>query len=42
MTASLWILTEEGWIEPRQGEGVDIYLFTYGNDYKEALNDFTV
>lgn len=34
------ILTEEGWIEPRQGEGVDIYLFTYGNDYKEALNDF--
>lgn len=34
------ILTEEGWIEPRQGEGVDIYLFAYGNDYKEALNDF--
>ena len=34
------ILTEDGWIAPRQGEGVDIYLFTYGNDYKEALNDF--
>lgn len=34
------ILTEDGWIAPRQGDGVDIYLFTYGNDYKEALNDF--
>ena len=34
------LLTEDGWIEPRQGEGVDIYLFAYGSDYKEALNDF--
>ena len=34
------ILTEDGWIKPREGDGVDIYLFAYGTDYKEALKDF--
>lgn len=34
------ILDESGWVLPRDGEGVDIYLFAYGNDYKEALGDF--
>lgn len=34
------ILDENGWVLPRKGEGADIYLFAYGNDYKEALGDF--
>lgn len=38
--SSSLILDEAGWVRPRQGEGEDIYLFAYGNDYKEALGDF--
>ena len=33
-------LDENGWTQVRTGDGVDIYVFAYGNDYKEALNDF--
>ncbi|MCD8076495.1 MAG: DUF5110 domain-containing protein [Lachnospiraceae bacterium] len=34
------LLTEEGWVEPRRGEGIDLYLFAYGSDYKQALKAF--
>ena len=34
------VLDENGWTQVRTGDGVDIYVFAYGNDYKEALNDF--
>ena len=38
--ASKLVLDENGWTQVRTGDGVDIYVFAYGNDYKEALNDF--
>lgn len=34
------LLTEDGWVSPREGEGIDLYLFAYGCDYREALKDF--
>lgn len=34
------LLNEEGWVEPRKPNGSDIYLFVYGNRYREALKDF--
>ena len=34
------VLTEDGWVETRQGEGTDLYFWGYGHDYKEALKDF--
>ena len=33
------VLTENGWIEPRQGNKKDIYFFGYGNRYEEAVKD---
>ncbi|MCD7736544.1 MAG: alpha-xylosidase, partial [Lachnospiraceae bacterium] len=38
--SSSLVLTEDGWIEPRKCDGIDMYLFVYGCDYKEALRDF--
>lgn len=34
------LLTEDGWVEPRNGGGEDIYFFGYGHDYLECLKDF--
>ncbi len=33
-------ITEDGWIAPRTGDAQDIYLFLYGCEYEDALNDF--
>lgn len=34
------LLTEDGWVEPRKGEAVDLYFFGYGHSYEECLRDF--
>lgn len=34
------LLTEDGWVEPRNQKGEDIYFFGYGREYKACLNDF--
>lgn len=34
------LLTETGWVEPRNGSCNDIYFFGYGHDYLQALKDF--
>lgn len=34
------ILTEDGWIAPRQESCVDLYFFGYGHRYLDALKDF--
>ena len=34
------VLTEDGWVEPRQSAGKDLYFWGYGHDYREALKDF--
>ena len=34
------LIREDGWVEPRQGDGVDLYFFGYGHDYQDCLRDF--
>ncbi|MHB8061653.1 MAG: glycoside hydrolase family 31 protein [Ruminiclostridium sp.] len=34
------ILNEEGWVEPRRRNVIDVYFWGYGRDYKECLKDF--
>lgn len=34
------LLTEDGWIAPREGERKDIYFFGYGREYIACLKDF--
>lgn len=34
------LLTEDGWVEPRRGENIDIYFFGYGHQYQRCLKDF--
>ncbi len=34
------VFTEEGTVEPRNGERVDLYFFGYGHRYLECLKDF--
>lgn len=34
------VLTEDGWVEPRTGGGIDIYFFGYGREYLDCLRDF--
>jgi alpha-glucosidase (family GH31 glycosyl hydrolase) len=34
------VLTSDGWVEPRKNSIQDIYFFSYGYDYKQALRDF--
>ena len=34
------ILTEDGWVAPRNQGGEDLYFWGYGHDYLEALRDF--
>ncbi len=34
------VLTCDGWVEPRKSGIQDIYFFSYGYDFKQALRDF--
>ena len=34
------ILREDGWVEPRPKDYIDIYFWAYGHDYRGALRDF--
>ncbi len=34
------LLTEDGWVEPRKPEILDLYFFGYGHSYEECLKDF--
>lgn len=34
------IITEDGWVEARKRENIDMYFFGYGRDYLECLKDF--
>ena len=34
------VITEDGWIRPREIDGIDIYFFGYGHDYLDCLKDF--
>lgn len=34
------VLTEDGWVRPADGKGIDLYFFGYGHDYRRCLNDF--
>ncbi|MDQ4055609.1 MAG: glycoside hydrolase family 31 protein [Actinomycetota bacterium] len=31
------LLTEDGWVAPRDSDNLDLYLFGYGPDYKDAV-----
>ena len=34
------VLREDGWVEPRSKDYIDIYFWAYGHDYRGALRDF--
>lgn len=34
------LIKEDGWIEPRTEENIDLYFFGYGHDYQTCLKDF--
>ncbi|GAA1995616.1 alpha-glucosidase (family GH31 glycosyl hydrolase) [Nakamurella flavida] len=34
------LLTDDGWVTPRDGSRTDLYVFTHGRDFDEALRDF--
>lgn len=34
------LLREDGWVEPRSGEVIDLYFFGYGHAYEACLRDF--
>lgn len=38
-SASL-LFTEDGWLEPRPGDGLDLYFFGYGQDYQACLREY--
>lgn len=33
-----FLFTDDGWVAPRTGGGLDLYLFCYGHDYRGALD----
>jgi alpha-glucosidase (family GH31 glycosyl hydrolase) len=35
-----FLFEDDGWVSPRAGDGLDIYVFAYGRDYTAALNAF--
>ncbi|MEO5833959.1 MAG: TIM-barrel domain-containing protein [Nakamurella sp.] len=35
-----FLFTEDGWVEPRPGGNVDLYVFAYGLDHTDALRAF--
>ena len=34
------VITEDGWVTPRGGDGLDVYFFGYGRRYQECIRDF--
>ncbi|MFD7819173.1 TIM-barrel domain-containing protein [Streptomyces sp. NPDC059785] len=34
------LLTDDGWVAPRDGSRTDLYVFAYGHDYTEAVRAF--
>ncbi|MGW6909678.1 TIM-barrel domain-containing protein [Streptomyces sp. NPDC054940] len=38
--SSSLLLTDEGWVAPRDGSRTDLYVFAYGHDYTEAVRAF--
>lgn len=34
------IISDDGWVEPRRKDTIDIYFWAYGHDYRGALSDF--
>lgn len=34
------VITDDGWVRPRNTETIDIYFLGYGREYLECLNDF--
>ena len=38
--SSSLILGDDGWVEPRRKDVIDIYFWAYGHDYRGALSDF--
>ena len=35
-----FLFEDDGWVRPREGDRVDIYVFAYGHDYQAALDAF--
>ena len=35
-----FLFTDDGWVRPREGGGIDVYVFSYGADYADALRAF--
>jgi alpha-glucosidase (family GH31 glycosyl hydrolase) len=35
-----FLFAGDGWVAPREGDGLDVYVFAYGHDYDEALAAF--
>jgi alpha-glucosidase (family GH31 glycosyl hydrolase) len=35
-----FLFTDDGWVSPRDGDGIDTYVFSYGHDYAGALEAF--
>src|SRR3954471_818822 len=38
--SSSFLFEEDGWVSPRDGGGIDLYVFSYGHDYQAALDAF--
>ena len=38
--SSSLLIREDGWVEPRKGNGLDLYFFGYGHQYEKCLEDF--
>ncbi len=34
------VLEDNGWVSPRTGDRIDLYVFAYGHDYEEGLRAF--
>lgn len=34
------LIREDGWVEPREEECIDIYFFGYGHEYEQCLRDY--
>uniref|UniRef100_UPI004056DFE5 TIM-barrel domain-containing protein n=1 Tax=Acetatifactor sp. TaxID=1872090 RepID=UPI004056DFE5 len=34
------LLTEDGWVKPREKDAIDCYFFGYGHNYQRCLKDF--
>lgn len=34
------VIMEDGWVDSRKGNGIDLYFFGYGHRYRECIRDF--